>query len=160
MLWKENDGLCNGFDGDFGKRLTVAVHLLVAFAPFFLENQDFIAFEVADNANFYFGIRKVGLPNANLSPIFDEHNAVQLHGIPFFGIQPVYIHALGRAHFELLALNINDGNHGTIVLIGLRIYAQFRHIHTRPVNLPQGFNRENGSQEGSKGVIDPKNRGK
>jgi len=136
MLWKENDGLCNGFDSDFGKRLTVAVHLLVAFAPFFLENQDFIAFEVADNANFYFGIRKVGLSDANLSPIFDEHNAIQLHGIPFFGIQPVYIHALGRAHFELLALNINDGNHGMIVLIGLRIYAQIRQIYTHALNYP------------------------
>jgi len=136
MLWKENDGLCNGLYGDFGERLTVAVHLLVAFAPFFLKNQNFIAFEVADNADFYFGIREVGLTDANLSLIFNEHNAIQLHGIPFFGIQPMDIHTLRRAHFELLALNIDDGNHGMIVLIGLRIYAQIHQNYTHALNYP------------------------
>jgi hypothetical protein len=48
----------------------------------------------------------------------------------------MYIHTLRRAHFELLALNIDDGNHGMIVLIGLRIYAQIHQIYTRALNYP------------------------
>jgi hypothetical protein len=62
----------------------------------------------------------------------------------------VYIHTLRRAHFELLALNIDDSNHGLMDLIGLRIYAQIHQINTHALNYGLRLNQGNESCKGFK----------
>ena len=44
----------------------MTVHFLVPFATLFLENQNFVAFEVIQNFDFHFGVGQIWLTNTNL----------------------------------------------------------------------------------------------
>lgn len=90
----------------------MAVHFLVSFATLFLENQNFIAFEVIQDFDFHFGVGQIRLTNTNLVVVLDQHDRVKLEYIAFVGLQAVHIHLLLGANLELLALDIHNRNHG------------------------------------------------
>ncbi len=72
----------------------MTVHFLVPFATLFLENQNFVAFEVIQNFDFHFGVGQIWLTNTNLVIVLNQHDRVKLEYIAFVGLQAVHIHLL------------------------------------------------------------------
>ena len=96
---------------NFAEGLAVAVFLPVAFAAFFVENDHFIAFQVAEHAGFYTGAAYVGGADGYLAIAINQMYGVEGDGVAFLCCQPVDEDLLTFLNFELLTGNGNDCEH-------------------------------------------------
>ncbi len=97
----------DGLDFDFGKRLAVAVFLAVPFAALLVENDDFIAFHVAQNAGANACTLDIGRADGHFTVVLDEMHGVEGEFLAFLSCQPVDEDLLTFLNFELLT---GDGN--------------------------------------------------
>lgn len=101
----------DGFDFNFGERLPVAVFLTVAFAAFFVKNDQFVAANVAEHVGLDAGAFHVGGADGYVTVTIDEVYGVEGERISFVGCQPVDEDLLTFLNFELLTGNGNDCEH-------------------------------------------------
>lgn len=102
---------CDGFNFDLGKRLAVAVFLAIAFAAFFVKNDDLIAFYVVEHTGAHAGALDVGRADGHFAVVLDEMHGVEGDFVAFFGCQPVDEDLLTLLNFELLTGNGNNCEH-------------------------------------------------
>lgn len=98
-------------DFNFRKRLAVTVFLAVTLAAFFVENDDFVTFNVAQNTGADGSAFNVGSADGHLAVIIEQVNGVEGNRISFIGCQPVDEDLLTFLNFELLTGNGNDCEH-------------------------------------------------
>lgn len=98
-------------DFDFGERLAVTVFLAVAFAAFFVENDDFVTFHVTQNAGADRSTFDIRYTDGHFAVIVEQVHGVEGNRISFIGCQPVDEDLLTFLNFELLTGDGNDCEH-------------------------------------------------
>jgi len=94
--------------------LAVAIFLLIPFAAFFLENNNFIAFKVFANGSFNFGSIKNRGAYGNIGIIRYKHNAIEGYGgVGIIG-QAIHEYRVIRSNFVLMAAYLYYCEHSMV----------------------------------------------
>jgi hypothetical protein len=99
------------FDFNFGERLAVTVFLTVAFAAFFVKDDDFVAFNVAEHAGCDLGAGQIGGADRYITTAINKMHGVEGDRISFLSCQPVDEDLLTFLNFKLLTGDGNDCEH-------------------------------------------------
>ena len=81
----------------------MAVHFLITFAADFLENKNFLAFEVFQHGSLNSSTLDIGFANGYIAIIVFEHHGVERNLATFLVLEAVYEDLLILGYLELLA---------------------------------------------------------
>ncbi len=103
--------LIDAIDFDLGQIVTVAVHLLETLATDFLEHQNLIALEVAEDGGLYVCTSDVRFANLNIAVIVFKHHGVKSNLAALIVLKTVHEDLLIFSDLELLSCDFYNCVH-------------------------------------------------
>ena len=82
--------------------MTVAIQFLITFSSFFLENKNFVTFEVFENGSGYGSTVNGRRTHFYITVVSDQHHAVEFHLGSFFSLKALNIDSAVFFNLELL----------------------------------------------------------